>query len=363
MTELNSELVSFFNDSSIDIADKYDKFTTLPAEEKRSLLLSMPDVKAELMKHKTSVVSNKTALKKTSFNVSAPTNATPFKKKKSTPSLMTDTPEITLMKKRISRKKSIYNELLNCCFEQGQFWKYMCDEIIHSYNSLEMNMKLKRATTEAEKDQIRKIFNAERNATAKAFDRALVLALADNKAPITEEDIKELHRLVLETEPERAGVYRQIKVRFPDTQTVLPNYMKVPELMADMVKNVNKISSPIERALKFHFDMAGIHPFTDGNGRTSRLLMNTILIQNNLPPIIIDPKDRAQYIKTLETYSVKGNDRPYRLFMLKQLEKSLTMAVSRLRFLPHTLSNTEEREIRWNRKRSIKRRMSNSHSR
>ncbi len=363
MTELNSELVSFFNDSSIDIADKYDKFTTLPAEEKRSLLLSMPDVKAELMKHKTSVVSQKSALKNISFNVQTPATATQIKKKKTSPKLMTDTPEIALIKKRISRKKSIYNELLNCCFEQGQFWRYMCDEIIHSYNSLEMNMKLKRATTEAEKDQIRKIFNAERNATSKAFEHALTLAFADNKAPITEDDIKNLHRFVLATEPERAGVYRQIKVRFPDTQTVLPNYMKVPELMADMVKNVNKISNPIERALKFHFDMAGIHPFTDGNGRASRLLMNTILIQNNLPPIIIDPKDRAQYIKTLETYSVKGNDRPYRLFMLKQLEKSLKIAVARLRFLPHTLSNAEEREIRWNKKRSVKRRLTNSHSR
>lgn len=361
MIELNNELISFFQDKNTDIAEKYEKFSTLPAEVKRSVLLSMPDVKAELMKHKTSTIAKKT-VRPTNFNTQPPESI--FKKKKSAvPALMTDTPEIALMKKRIARKKTIYNELLNCCFEQGQFWKYMCDEIIHSYNSLEMNMKLKRATTDEEKNQIRKIFNTERNATAKAFDQALMLAFSDEKAPITEEDIKNLHRLVLATEPERAGVYRQIKVRFPDTQTVLPNYMKVPELMADMVKNVGKIQNPLERALKFHFDMAGIHPFTDGNGRTSRLLMNTILIQNNLPPIIINPKDRAQYIKTLEIYSIKGNDRPYRLFMLKQLEKSLTLAVARLRFLPHTLSKTEEREIRWNKKRSAKRRMINNHSR
>lgn len=363
MTELNDELLSFFCDENVNIAEKYNKFSTLTSDVKRLVLLSMPDIKAELLKYKASDVAKKSVEKKVTFNVSAPNMPLPIKKKKRVASLMTDTPEIALMKKRISRKKTIYNELLNCCFEEGQFWKYMCDEIIHSYNSLEMNMKLKRATTEEEKEQIRKIFNAERNATTKAFDRALMLAFADEKAPITEEDIKDLHRLVLATEPERAGVYRQIKVRFPDTQTVLPNYMKVPELMAEMVQKVSKVQNPIERALKFHFDMAGIHPFTDGNGRTSRLLMNTILIQNNLPPIIIDPKDRTQYIKTLEMYSVKGNDRPYRLFMLKQLEKSLTMAINRLRFLPHTLSKTEEREIRWNKKRSAKRRMSNTHSR
>ncbi len=60
--------------------------------------------------------------------------------------------------------------------------------------------------------------------------------------------------------------------------------------MAQLVDWYNSESHklhPIERAAKVHADFVGIHPFIDGNGRTSRLLMNLKLLKSGYPPCVI----------------------------------------------------------------------------
>ena len=57
---------------------------------------------------------------------------------------------------------------------------------------------------------------------------------------------------------------------------------------------------PIELASQMHRRFVYIHPFPDGNGRVARLLMNTVLLQEHYMPVLIEPKQRAEYIRTLE---------------------------------------------------------------
>ena len=63
---------------------------------------------------------------------------------------------------------------------------------------------------------------------------------------------------------------------------------------------------PIERAAKVHVDFVGIHPFIDGNGRTSRLLMNLELMKAGYPPCVITVENRLAYYEALDQWMAFG---------------------------------------------------------
>ena len=54
---------------------------------------------------------------------------------------------------------------------------------------------------------------------------------------------------------------------------------------------------PVRLSALAHYKLVYIHPFHDGNGRTSRLLMNLVLMQAGYPPVIIRRADRELYYK------------------------------------------------------------------
>ena len=77
--------------------------------------------------------------------------------------------------------------------------------------------------------------------------------------------------------------------------------MLVPEQMERLVAELegNKKLHPIERAALFHLKFEGIHPFTDGNGRTGRLIQNLMLMQAGYPPINVKYSDRDGIMRRL----------------------------------------------------------------
>ncbi len=79
---------------------------------------------------------------------------------------------------------------------------------------------------------------------------------------------------------------------------------------------------PVELAAFVHIEFVGIHPFTDGNGRTSRLLMNLELIKAGFPPVVINVEDRLEYYKALDTAHTSGNYELFLELMKKVVEKS-----------------------------------------
>ncbi len=56
-----------------------------------------------------------------------------------------------------------------------------------------------------------------------------------------------------------------------------------------------------------HAEFVKIHPFLDGNGRTSRLIMNYQLLANGFPAVSIAKENQLEYFNTLETYAVEGD--------------------------------------------------------
>lgn len=121
--------------------------------------------------------------------------------------------------------------------------------------------------------------------------------------PITEWNIKGIHQLVLkDIDDENAGKYRNENVTIKGANHIPPDYLVVPELMEQLVVNYNswKEYHPIIRAALLHAELVKIHPFVDGNGRTSRLLMNLDLMSSGYVPLIIKKENRLKYYETLD---------------------------------------------------------------
>ena len=74
---------------------------------------------------------------------------------------------------------------------------------------------------------------------------------------------------------------------------------KMKEL-GNKYQNEWKDLTVFERASNLHMDLINIHPFSDGNGRTARLIMNYELIKNNYPPVLINESQKLSYYAMLE---------------------------------------------------------------
>ena len=147
-----------------------------------------------------------------------------------------------------------------------------------------------------------------------------------NPNNIKQKDILQIHNMILKSiDDEHAGCYRLIAVRISGSTVVLPNPIKVPDLMVEFVKWIKKAGKihPIELAAEAHYRLVSIHPFVDGNGRTARLLMNLILLMTGYPPAIIAKRDRLAYITALEKAQTGGSKNDYLKIIAKAINRSL----------------------------------------
>jgi Fic family protein len=171
--------------------------------------------------------------------------------------------------------------------------------------------------------------------------KALIFTLneAKERAPLTETLIRQIGALVVKntgsiyntalgTFDSTRGEYRLLNVfagarRFPDST-------KVPALMKTLVSEINDkidkvqtFSQQCELAFELHYRFVSIHPFADGNGRTSRLLMNYILTMFELPIFYVFKSGRIPYIQALEKARTTDNITVFNDFMYRQYQKFL----------------------------------------
>ncbi|MBU3907394.1 MAG: Fic family protein [Nanoarchaeota archaeon] len=132
------------------------------------------------------------------------------------------------------------------------------------------------------------------------------------KGDLDELFILKLHSLILKEISEKfAGRYRETSVRIFKSDTHFPDASKVPQLIKNLVYwykiNKNK-KHPFEMAILFSAKFVSIHPFIDGNGRTSRLIMNFLLKKKRYPWINIYMKRRESYLKAVR----QANEEKYK---------------------------------------------------
>lgn len=135
------------------------------------------------------------------------------------------------------------------------------------------------------------------------------------KAELSEWLIKSLHHLILRAiDDAHAGVYRTFNVAISGAQHTPPESIYIASQMQDFVKAYQtdrQALHPVIRAAYVHGEFVKIHPFADGNGRTSRLLMNFELMKNGFPPAVIRYDQRLAYYEALDLAHTTGDYAPF----------------------------------------------------
>lgn len=154
------------------------------------------------------------------------------------------------------------------------------------------------------------VLEAKNHQTAFQF----VLSYCSENKKISEKFILRLHEILMNSIRDDAGMYRTHGVRIVGANIPTANYMKVPELMRNLIQEINETQKDtVAHISKIHSIFEKIHPFSDGNGRVGRLLMHTMLLQKNFPPAMIYQESKQLYYSYLnkaqrsEDYSLLEN--------------------------------------------------------
>ena len=158
-----------------------------------------------------------------------------------------------------------------------------------------------------------------------------VRALAARDEPVREGDVRAIHRLVMRrVDPDEAGRYSGHQRQILGSTLVLPSPAEIPALMGDLGQWLAKAPPTPETAFTAHEGLVTIHPFSDGNGRTARLLMNLVLLKGGYPPVVIGPEHRAAHIDSLQALQLGRDPALYRDFMTERLEAGLDHTLAML---------------------------------
>ena len=150
--------------------------------------------------------------------------------------------------------------------------------------------------------------------------------LMEKSTSLIEREVFAIHNLILRgIHSEDAGRYRKVQVMIIGSSHMPPRPFLIAKEMEDYFiwyeENKSKMH-PVVLAAEMHERLVTIHPFIDGNGRTSRLVMNLILLQHGyvIANIKGDYDSRMKYYQALETAQTSNNKEDFLVF-IAQIEK------------------------------------------
>ena len=129
------------------------------------------------------------------------------------------------------------------------------------------------------------------------------------------------HSLLMSNIIKSAGEYRNHDVIIQGSELKLPRFTEISILMKRFFiwyNNNKRKLHPLELAELVHTKFVRIHPFSDGNGRMSRLLMNFVLYKKRYPMFLIKNQERKEYYKALEK-SDNGDDKIFINILFKNI--------------------------------------------
>jgi len=157
----------------------------------------------------------------------------------------------------------------------------------------------------------------------------LIYDFVENKIELNAFYLKQIHHLVLKgIDKKYAGVYRNVPVRISGSAHVPAEPYLIEKMMEDyflFYETQKNLLHPIILAAEMHERLVSIHPFIDGNGRTSRLVMNLILLQNGYSIVNLkgDLDQKTAYFKALEAVQVNHENEDFHTLITKHAVESL----------------------------------------
>ena len=175
------------------------------------------------------------------------------------------------------------------------------------------------------------------------------------KRPVTVRFIQEINSLAIRN---TGGVYHTVfgtvdatkgefrKGNVTAGSTYFPNYDKVEKLTTELADKISSrmnenltIADQVQLSFDAHYSLVRIHPFYDGNGRTSRLLMNYIQAYYNLPLAIVHKEHKTDYIQALVNTRTKEDLEIFREFMSNEYIELLKFEIEKFEELKDDKKN------------------------
>ena len=189
--------------------------------------------------------------------------------------------------------------------------KHLADDLLDSFLSSTENLKellsIKNAQMEAQNEE-------EAEEYLKSLNEALVFVsneINENRTFTSQLQLFQLFRL---TSPESHSEHPN---RFRNSHVQIGGYMcpepsQLNSLVEELFHRIRQIENPILKAIYFHHELIRIHPFADGNGRTTRIAKNWMLMYDLYPPIFVkDETEKKEYIATLSASFSQLEKEPY----------------------------------------------------
>ncbi|MCA9766556.1 MAG: Fic family protein [Carnobacterium sp.] len=142
-----------------------------------------------------------------------------------------------------------------------------------------------------------------------AFDHMINHLINEDKLSV--ELIKEIHRNLTDRLQHDKGLFKKNENMIIGAEFQTSSPVETPMLISQLIDNLNyrlehaeTKEDKLKAILDTHIQFERIHPFSDGNGRTGRMIMNYSLLQEGFPSLIIEKETKAQYVELLATQDV-----------------------------------------------------------
>ena len=139
--------------------------------------------------------------------------------------------------------------------------------------------------------------------------------------------LRRLHEFVTRGTMEHPGEYRRQQVWIGGSAHIPPAPSEIAPLLDETFSQCRTVREPVLRSVFLHHRLVFVHPFLDGNGRTTRLAANLVSMSAGYPPVVLRVGDRRRYYACLEEAD-RGRYKAFAAFILRAVDEALVVYLS-----------------------------------